>query len=518
MARQANCPACAAPVEFLCRTSLVAVCPSCQTVVARGDKKLEDHGRVADIVETQSPLKLGLRGRFRTKPFYVIGRTQFQHSAGGVWDEWYCAFPNGKWGWLAEAQGRFYITFEAQIPSDQLPSAEDIRDGQVLQLGDQRYTIAEVGEAQTAGAQGEMPVDVVPNATHPFADLYGEDERFATIDYSAGKPHVFVGWEVSFDELGIKDTKPGATESKKVAALKVSCPHCAGMFELKAPDQAQRVVCQFCSSMLDCTQGNLQFLSTLLPTTKPIIKLGTKGTLRGIEFTVIGFMQRSVTYDGTKYFWTEYLLYEPKTGFRWLVNSDSHWSFVEPLSPSQVKDDRTTVRYDGKTFKIFQEAMARVEYVLGEFYWKVEVGEAVLCRDLICPPFVMSFERTSSGSVEPDKQGRRSKVKAGETTISLGTYVPHEELEEAFGVKPLPRGWQVAPNQPNPMSNEVYLKWLIFLLAFVILYGFASIIGKEPDEWLLVWACVVASIVPVVGTFVNANFNQRRWAESDFSS
>ncbi len=517
MARQANCPACAAPVEFLCRTSLVAVCSACQTVVARGDKKIEDHGRVADIVETQSPLKLGLRGRFRTKPFYIIGRTQFQHSAGGVWDEWYCAFPNGKWGWLAEAQGRFYVTFEEKIASDKLPRAEDLTDGQRVQIGDELFTVAEVGVAETAGAQGEMPVDVVPGATHPFADLYGDEGRFATIDYVSGQPMCFVGWEVGFAELGIKDAKPEAKEAKKVAALKVSCPNCAGMLELRAPDQAQRVVCPFCSSMLDCAQGNFKYLSTLKPTTKPIIELGKKGTLRGIEFTVIGFMQRSVTYEGQKYFWTEYLLYEPKTGFRWLVNSDSHWSYAEPISPGSVKDDNSTLRYDGKTFKIFQESVGRVEYVLGEFYWKVEVGESVRFRDLICPPYSISIERTTSGSVERDQQGKNPKVKIGEVTMSLSTYLPHEEVEEAFGVKPLPRGWLVAPNQPAPMSNEIYGQWLVFLLAFVVIYGIASMSGMEPDEWLLIWAGMALSVIPIIGTFVNANFNQRRWAESDFS-
>ena len=64
MSRQAPCPACGAPVEFKVSASLVTVCPFCSSVIARGDKKLEDHGKVADIVETQSPLKLDLKGKF----------------------------------------------------------------------------------------------------------------------------------------------------------------------------------------------------------------------------------------------------------------------------------------------------------------------------------------------------------------------------------------------------------------------------------------------------------------------
>ena len=33
----------------------------------------------------------------------------------------------------------------------------------------------------------------------------------------------------------------------------------------------------------------------------------------------IGAVVRSVTFDGIKYYWHEYLLYNPMVGFRWLV-------------------------------------------------------------------------------------------------------------------------------------------------------------------------------------------------------
>ena len=136
MARlEAPCHSCAAPVEFKSRTSLVTICPYCQSVVARGDKKLEDHGKVADLVETQSPLSLDVKGKFRGKPFRIVGRVQYQHSAGGVWDEWYAQFPNGKWGWLAEAQGSFYMTFQKKVKDGSgLPSLESLEAGAQIKL------------------------------------------------------------------------------------------------------------------------------------------------------------------------------------------------------------------------------------------------------------------------------------------------------------------------------------------------------------------------------------------------
>src|SRR5262249_6212356 len=144
---QAPCPACGAPVRFRVSSSLVTVCEHCNSVVARGDRKLEDLGKVAAIVDTDSPLQLGLQGTFRGKSFEIVGRVQYAQAAGGSWDEWYAAFANGKWGWLAEAQGRFYLTFERALSEgESLPAIDDLQVGENLDLGNLgTFSVAEVG-------------------------------------------------------------------------------------------------------------------------------------------------------------------------------------------------------------------------------------------------------------------------------------------------------------------------------------------------------------------------------------
>ena len=124
----------------------------------------------------------------------------------------------------------------------------------------------------------------------------------------------------------------------------------------------------------------------------PLIPLGTTGTFAGTSYTVIGFLVRSVTEEGTVYRWQEYLLYNPSVGFRWLVHSDDHWNFVSRFRPEKSTTIIATRPTAGKAFRLFGGGLATVRSVLGEFYWKVEVGEEVQTRDLIHPPEALSIE------------------------------------------------------------------------------------------------------------------------------
>ena len=133
----ANCPSCAAPIEFKAGSTIVVVCPFCRSAVARNDRALEDLGKVAEIADSESPLKLGLKGSYKDVRFELTGRAQLKHQLGGVWDEWYATFSNGWVGWLAEAQGRFGTTRDyAQTTYDQLQGIgiEDRALGKLLAM------------------------------------------------------------------------------------------------------------------------------------------------------------------------------------------------------------------------------------------------------------------------------------------------------------------------------------------------------------------------------------------------
>ncbi len=468
----ANCPACGAQIEFKSGQSIVVICEYCRSAVARTDRDLKDLGKVAEVVETGSPLDVGLRGKWRDVPFELTGRAQLGHEMGGQWDEWYATFSNGWLGWLAEAQGRFYLTFQYPVPEGvQLPPFEQLQLGQPVPglPWPTPLMVAETGRATALGAKGEIPYLLTPGETYYYADLSGADRAFGTLDYNESPPLIFLGNEVTLTELGITAARPPEKEARRVGAAQVSCPNCAGPLELRAPDKTERVTCPNCNSLLDVNQGRLEFLKALKKQWfQPVIPLGTVGEVPEGKMTVIGAMARSVTIEGTQYFWSEYLLYNPQIGFRWLVHSDDHWNYVRAVPPGEVTEVGTSASYRGKGYRIFQDAQARVEAVVGEFYWKVEAGEQVRGVDYVAPPYMLSKEVSTVYVTDPD-DASKSRRTTGEINWSLGTYITVPQIEKSFSVSGLPRPKGVAPNQPYK-HWWVYKYWIAFL-AIVLLVG-----------------------------------------------
>lgn len=468
----ANCPSCGGPINFAIGSSAVVICDYCHTVVARSDRGLKDLGKVAALIDTGSVLRRDLPGNYRGVGFRLVGRTQMRHEAGGMWEEWYAAFDDGRWGWLAEAAGKFYITFK--VEGGGLPPFNVIEVGG--HLGD--LVVQELGTAALISGEGEIPWRVMPGDTYDYADLSGPSGRFATIDYSEDVPLLFQGQETTLKELGISANLEPRRQAR-VNVEKLSCSNCGGALNLIAPDQAERIVCPNCGGVHDVTsEGNLKYLDVLKARgPKPLVPLGGKGKIGDVEYIVAGFMQRSVTFD-IKYYWTEYLLYNASAGFRWLVDSDDHWSFVEPAAAGDVTDNGKTLVYQGKTYKVYQDAKATVEFVAGEFYWKVQVGETVRAVDYIAPPEGMAKEVTGT-------------KKAKEVNYSHARYMPVAEVEEAFSVKDLPRPSKIGMIQPytGGKVSDIWAKLIAaaFVLAILLavtrprhevfsqLYDFASL-------------------------------------------
>jgi hypothetical protein len=265
--------------------------------------------------------------------------------------------------------------------------------------------------------------------------------------------------------------------------LKVfSCPQCGASVQLRAVGQSMSAVCSSCFSVIDTSDENYKILSQSISHGKrtQLIPLGARGRLHGTLWEVIGYMERS-DFSGA-FVWSEYLLFNPLKGFRWLTEFDGHWNYVI-MTKSQPTALGQTVDFLGKTYHLFHRGEAKVVYVVGEFYWRAQVGEEVKVHDYIRPPEILSQERSQT-----------------ETVWSSGEYIEPEKVKTAFSItQQMPTPYGVAPNQPSTIADEasVVLKaWgtfvgVIFMIQFALMLSTRPVvltsgeydhIGSSPDH------------------------------------
>jgi hypothetical protein len=101
---------------------------------------------------------------------------------------------------------------------------------------------------------------------------------------------------------------------------------------------------------------------------------------------------------------------------------------------------------------------ARTDYVLGEFPWRVQVGDAVACKDFVAPPYMLSSETTD-----------------GEITWSRAEYMTGSQVWQACKLPGSPpQTYGVFANQPSPHGGvggawRTWL-WLNVALAALVLF------------------------------------------------
>ena len=178
--------------------------------------------------------------------------------------------------------------------------------------------------------------------------------------------------------------------------------------------------------------------------------------------TCIGQLRRSCTLDDIDYPWNEYLLLDSQHGFRWLVQSDGHWSLATAVAPGEVpavRDGQKNLSALGASWRRFQDVTAVVEGVWGEFYWAVEQGERVEVAEFVAPPRSLSCERQAH------------KGGGGEVNWSLSTYLEPETVWSAFKLEGAPSAPQgIASFQPNPHKATLAqgALWLVGALGLLL--------------------------------------------------
>ena len=218
----------------------------------------------------------------------------------------------------------------------------------------------------------------------------------------------------------------------------LNCSQCGGSLSLRAPGQSQSLRCNFCGSVLDLTASHFPKIGQIASSVQPLLALGSRIVMDETRWELLGFVVRS---SSPEISWQEHLFFNPYQGYRWLTEFDGHWSWVRLLKERVESEEGQTITHRGRTFRYFETSEAQVTAVVGEFYWRLEVGERTRTRDFISPPFILSQEIA---------------LGTQEISWSFGVYVPQPEIQKILDAATVAEG--VVSDRP---TGQVFLPYSV---------------------------------------------------------
>ena len=445
------CPNCGAQIQFRSPASVMAVCEYCKTTVLKELDAVKNLGKMSDVLEDYSPLQLNTSGIYGTHSFTIIGRLQLRY-ADGMWNEWYVMFENGKTAWLSDASGQYTMTTEVPASND-LPPFSALVPSQHYTLIGKSYTAADVRIADCIGGQGELPFKIGSGWQARVAD-FRAGQTFITLDYSESEtPKVFAGKAVTLEELKcqlLRDDEriKAAAENIKGKVMPMTCPHCGSSTSF-LPGLTSTLICPSCHSQLDTSGSIAQVLAIgkKIEQVYTTLSLGAQANIAGKAYEIIGILRRS---DNENTEWTEYLLYSPKAGFLWIIETDDGWARATVLDEWPTWETEDVAVLNNTSFQKLYRYPARVSYAIGAFNWRVAIGYQTNNVEFQYGTFKLAAEITDT-----------------EMTWSHSTPISADQIHAWFGdtVKA-----QKTATADTAKSTAIKFIWLVFLLNIIPIF------------------------------------------------
>lgn len=392
-------------------------------------------GKMAELFDDHSPLALGASGKRADMGFVLVGRLQYK-SAEGVWTEWLALQDDGETAVLAEDNGA-YVYARPISDEREILDPDAFRVGASTAIKGKRYSVASNTQVALISAQGELPRLPPLGQAFNVIELRSESGEVLSIEFSAKPPLLYLGRSVLLEDLALSGLAQESAREEK--GRQFPCPHCgASIAPLLASTKSMS--CGSCNSLIDLSGGigaELHHAEQHEPV-KPLIALGSVAQLQGQSWQVVGFQhrmgndpsqghsassdeddEREVEVIEEHFGWSEYLLYNQKRGFIFVVDAEDGWSVVKPVTgaPKFNPGDRSA-SYLGHKYDLKYSYNALTTYAVGEFYWKVARGQKTYNMDFAKGASLLSMEKS-----------------AEEITWSSGTAVAAETITRAFGIK-----------------------------------------------------------------------------------
>lgn len=254
------------------------------------------------------------------------------------------------------------------------------------------------------------------------------------------------------------------TRATEVRAI--NCTACGAGLDVLGGGRVLVHICPYCGAELDAS-ADYRVLSQYDGLERPDspLRIGMRGPLRGVEFTVIGTLGMAETWRGRTWSWVEHQVFSPTHGYGWLTWEEGHllWTRkyrgrVDPLWMSservETADARPYVESDGRTFRYYETSFPRITFAEGEFNWRPRIGDQSAVISMLADGEMLDFVETAT-----------------EREVERTTYLPLAETLEAFGAEP-----REAPHHVHPVQPPWRLRDDVWMLVAGGLIGLACLV------------------------------------------
>lgn len=194
-----NCLGCGAALRLQSSATVFVVCSYCQSTLIR-DRDWSLFGRMADLPPEITPLQIGTQGLYQGERFELIGRLRLQWQ-DGYWNEWCALFSKGRIAWLAEAQGFYMLSFALE-PMPTLPSLNDLRTGDTIDLGNKGlFAVDDIKTARCIASEGELPFSAPARQELVSVDASNSKGQFLSVEKVGADIRVHLGRYMEFNDF-----------------------------------------------------------------------------------------------------------------------------------------------------------------------------------------------------------------------------------------------------------------------------------------------------------------------------
>ncbi len=149
-----------------------------------------------------------------------------------------------------------------------------------------------------------------------------------------------------------------------------------------------------------------------------VFKLGIKGTLKGVEYEIIGRIRYQDEDEWEKCTWDEWFAVAADGSYHYFVEEEGEVHSYGDYTPQSIdlELDPSSIEFDGKKISRDEAYVGRIVYAEGELPWKPEIGEPATMYDFKKDGAKFTIEQSE-----------------GEVSITKGEKLSYDDVVAAFG-------------------------------------------------------------------------------------